>query len=107
MPDPNDPRFQSPQFLGTVSDLEEFKKEKARKKAHEESRDLRPDAEVLAFPESTPPVEAPDPDPRSAMIREIDSMQIDEIPDEEWDGMMEELDSTPSTHEHDCPDDES
>ena len=41
------------------------------------------------------------------MIREIDSMPIDEIPDEEWDGMMEELDSTPSTHEHDCPDDES
>lgn len=50
MTDSDDRRLGSPQFLGTVTNFEEFKKEKARKKAHEDSRDTRPDAEILAFP---------------------------------------------------------
>ena len=54
MTDSDDRRFRSPQFLGTVTNLEEFKKEKARKKAHEDSRDTRPDAEIIDFPSSTP-----------------------------------------------------
>ena len=50
MAESDDPRFKGAQFLGTVTNFEEFKKEKARKKAHEDSRDTRPDAEILAFP---------------------------------------------------------
>ena len=49
MTDSDDPRLRSPQFLGTVTDLEEFKKEKARKKANG-GKDQRPDAEVIPFP---------------------------------------------------------
>jgi hypothetical protein len=50
MVDSDDRRLRSVQFLGTVTNLEEFKKEKARKKAHEDSRDTRPDAEIIDFP---------------------------------------------------------
>ncbi len=50
MTDSDDRRLGSPQFLGTVTNFEEFKKEKARKKAHEASRDTRPDAEIIDFP---------------------------------------------------------
>ena len=49
MTDSDDPRLRSPQFLGTVTDLDEFKKEKARKKANA-GEDPRPDAEVIPFP---------------------------------------------------------
>ena len=50
MADSDDPRLGSIQFLGTVTDFEAFKKEKARLKALADNVDTRPDAEILAFP---------------------------------------------------------
>ncbi len=81
MTDSDDRRFRSPQFLGTVTNLEEFKKEKARKKAHEDSRDTRPDAEIIDFPSSTPADR--EEDVRSKMTEE-------------------EKAKDPPMHEHDC-----
>ena len=56
MAESDDPRFQGAQFLGTVSDFAEFKKEKERKKAESEARrklvenqDNRPDAKIIPF----------------------------------------------------------
>ena len=51
MTDSDDRRLRSAQFLGTVTNLEEFKQEKARKKAME--KDQRPDAEIIDFPITT------------------------------------------------------
>ena len=57
MAESDDPRFQGAQFLGTVSDFAEFKKEKERKIAEAEARrklvenqDNRPDAKIIPFP---------------------------------------------------------
>ena len=105
MAESDDPRFTGAQFLGTVSDFAAFKKEKERKKAESEARrklvenqDNRPDAKILPFPGRLDKTTEEAPDPNAALVRKIDSMEEaekEQVPDEEWDGMMEELpDST-------------
>ena len=87
MTDSDDPRLRSPQFLGTVTDLEEFKKEKARKKANA-GEDPRPDAEVIPFPGRLDHVTESSPADREEDVR----------------GRMteEEKAKDPPMHEHDC-----
>jgi|TARA_Y100001949_G_scaffold171272_1_gene173494 hypothetical protein len=87
MTDSDDPRLRSPQFLGTVTDLDEFKKEKARKKANA-GEDPRPDAEVIPFPGRLDHVTESSPADREEDVR----------------GRMteEEKAKDPPMHEHDC-----
>lgn len=81
MTDSDDRRFRSPQFLGTVTNLEEFKQEKARKKAMK--KDQRPDAEIIDFPSPTSTSADREAEVRSRMTEE-------------------EKAKDPPMHEHDC-----
>ena len=87
MTDSDDPRLRSPQFLGTVTDLDEFKKEKARKKANA-GEDPRPDAEVIPFPGRLDHVTESSPADREEDVR---SRMTEE-----------EKAKDPPMHEHDC-----
>ena len=82
MVESDDPRLSSPQFSGTVTNLEDFKKEKARKKASGTSQD----AKIIDFPAAS------DDANREAAVR---SRMTEE-----------EKDKEPPMHKHDCPDDE-